>query len=49
MGASVIANLREIDAKNIILVDIGCLYSLEAPTDREAEERHLKRRENELE
>ena len=44
-----IADLREIDAKNIILIDVGCLDSLEAPADRKAEERHLKRWENELE
>ena len=49
MGASMIANFREIDAKSIILVDVGCLDSLEAPSDRKAEERHLKRWQNELE
>lgn len=49
MGTGVIANFREIDTKNVILIDISCLDSLEAPTNRKAEERHLKRRQNELE
>ena len=49
MGVSMIANFREIDPKNTILIDIGRLDSLEAPSDCKAEERHLKRWQNELE